>query len=82
MALAQFTSQSSDRLINAFGGCFVLGFIAIAILLLFDVWRLKRSEEVKLLWTLVLCLIPIVGVVLYLCVGRRTNDPGSNDPMP
>lgn len=82
MSIAQFTWQSSNREVNAVGGCVVISCMILAVLLLFDVWKLKRSEEVKLLWTLVLCLIPILGLILYIVVGRRGSDPGSRDPMP
>lgn len=77
--LAQFTIQSPDRWFNIIGGSFFIICFVISLLLLFDVWKLKRSEEVKLLWTLVLFLIPVIGIVLYVLVGRRASDDGINE---
>ncbi len=45
----------------------------LIIICLFDIIKNKDNRENKILWLVVVLLINIVGPVLYLVLGSRTN---------
>ncbi|MDI6721048.1 MAG: PLDc N-terminal domain-containing protein [Candidatus Aenigmarchaeota archaeon] len=53
----------------------MLVFLAIFFILfvwaLVDVLQAKRESEWKILWLLVIVLVPIVGFFIYLIIGRQ-----------
>lgn len=51
-----------------------------AVILILDVWAIlsvlmgHSSFERKLLWSLVILLLPVLGIILYLFMGRSRQD--------
>ena len=51
-----------------------------AVILVLDVWAIlsvlmgNSSIERKLLWVLVILLLPVLGIILYLFMGRSRLD--------
>jgi hypothetical protein len=48
----------------------VLLILVIAILAILDVWRREYSMEKRLLWTVVIILLPIVGSLAWYAISR------------
>ncbi|MBI1902519.1 MAG: PLDc N-terminal domain-containing protein [Planctomycetia bacterium] len=51
-----------------------------AVILIFDLWAIlsvlmgRSPVERKILWVVIILLLPVVGLVLYLLIGRRPSD--------
>ncbi len=50
-----------------FGSLLVLVIIALA---LYDVWKRESSMEKRLLWTVVILFLPLIGAVAWLGISR------------
>jgi hypothetical protein len=51
-----------------------IGFIlvlVIDVLAILDVWKRESSNEKKLLWTVVILLLPLLGPIAWYLVSRR-----------
>lgn len=50
----------------------ILGVIVLIlwVVALIDVWTKPRGIGAKVIWTLVILLLPIIGVILYFLFGR------------
>lgn len=47
--------------------------VVIDIVALSDLWRSPRADNEKLLWGVLIVLLPILGAVLYFLLGRNTT---------
>jgi hypothetical protein len=51
-----------------------------AIILILDLWAIisvlmgRSSIERKILWVVVILLLPVMGLVLYVLIGRQPSD--------
>lgn len=45
--------------------------LIIAILAVVDVWKRENSMEKRLLWTVVIILLPVVGPLAWYAISRR-----------
>lgn len=45
--------------------------LVIAILAVVDVWKRENSMEKRLLWTVVIILLPVVGPLAWYAISRR-----------
>ena len=45
--------------------------IVIDVLAILDVWRSDSSNERKLLWTVIILLLPVIGPLAWYAVSRR-----------
>lgn len=52
----------------------VLVWIIIFIWALVDMLKAKKEAEWKILWLLVMLLLPIIGVIIYYFVGREQKS--------
>lgn len=58
-----------------FGG--LLGFIILAL----DIWAIitviqsSRTTGSKLLWVLLILVLPVVGLLIWFLIGRRAHEP-------
>lgn len=53
---------------------FFLIFIVIYIWALVDILQAKKQNDWKILWFLVLTLVPVIGFFLYLIIGRNERS--------
>lgn len=45
--------------------------LVLDIIVILDVWKSSLDDTKKLLWTLLIILLPLVGVILYYLVGKK-----------
>lgn len=38
---------------------------------LYDIWTGKKDQEKKILWTAVCLLLPVLGTLIYVLVGKK-----------
>jgi hypothetical protein len=53
---------------------FRIGFILVIILdvvTIFDIWQRESNNEKKLLWTVIVLLLPIAGPIAWYLVSRK-----------
>jgi hypothetical protein len=43
----------------------------LSIYFIYEVWKGTMERDKKILWTLVLLALPVVGVILYLAIGKK-----------
>lgn len=48
-------------------------YMLVIVFLIVDLWRQPGDQVKKLLWTLVLLFVPVVGLVLYLLIERSSR---------
>lgn len=63
-----------DNMGQGFGGSFTLVGLVVLILdvlAILDVWKSNRDSGSKLIWTLVIFFLPVLGLLLYYLMGRR-----------
>ena len=63
-----------DNMGQGFGGSFTLVGLVVLILdvlAILDVWKSNRDGGSKLIWTLVIFFLPVLGLLLYYLMGRR-----------
>lgn len=48
--------------------------LIITVVVLYNIWSEKATEiTVKLMWTLVILFLPVLGPILWLWIGRRQS---------
>ena len=59
---------------------FILGFIIfiLDLIVIFKVLTGSGSGQHKLLWTLIILFLPVVGLVLYFLLGQSSQDAQVN----
>jgi len=45
--------------------------IVIDVLAILDVWKRESSNEKRLLWTVIILLLPVVGPLAWYAISRR-----------
>lgn len=45
--------------------------VVIDVLAILDVWQRESSNEKKLLWTVVILLLPVIGPLAWYLISRR-----------
>lgn len=53
------------------GGICGLIWLVLAVLALSDLWKSARTDSDKVLWTVVIVVLPVMGSVAYYLVGRK-----------
>ncbi|MBX2947583.1 MAG: PLDc_N domain-containing protein [Cyclobacteriaceae bacterium] len=53
------------------GRIWVLLIFVIDVLAILDVWKREYSMEKRLLWTVVIILLPLIGPIAWYIVSRR-----------
>jgi hypothetical protein len=38
---------------------------------LYDIWTSKKDQGKKLLWTIIVLVLPVIGTIIYLVAGRK-----------
>lgn len=57
------------------------GYLLVCARAVRDIWRQDKTQEVKLLWTIVIFVAPMfLGVIAYFIFGRQANSPQSPQP--
>ena len=67
-------SLGFDNMGQGFRGNFtIVGLIILVldVLAILDVWRSNREAGSKLIWTLVIFFLPLLGLLLYYMIGKR-----------
>jgi hypothetical protein len=51
----------------------ILGIVllVLVILVIVNVWRSRKAFIPKVLWTLIIVFVPVVGLILYFLLGRE-----------
>jgi hypothetical protein len=58
---------------SPFGGLFSLIILVLDIMAIVDIIRSSKSLGMKLLWTLVILFLPVLGLILYAIFGRERH---------
>ncbi|MBN3581589.1 PLDc_N domain-containing protein [Algoriphagus aestuarii] len=68
-------TRSSGLMVWQFGSLFVmLGYLGFTIYALIDLIRSEfRDQHMKLIWAILILMIPVIGTFLYLGMNRKTN---------
>jgi hypothetical protein len=45
--------------------------LILDIIAIIDVWKSSLDDTKKLLWTLLIILLPLVGLILYYLLGKK-----------
>ena len=53
------------------GRIWVLLIFVIDVLAILDVWKREHSMEKRLLWTIVIILLPLIGPIAWYVVSRK-----------
>ncbi len=56
---------------NPFASIGTIIWVALAVIALLDLFKSNRSSGSKLIWALVIIVMPFVGSILYYLMGRR-----------
>ena len=67
-------SLGFDNMGQGFSGSFgILGLIILVldVLAILQVWQSSRDTGSKVVWTLVIFFLPLVGLILYYLLGRK-----------
>lgn len=79
-SLLFLTGCSEEALANVVGGAviiYVVGAILLFLLVvyaLFDLWGKSNDSSKKLLWTIIILIIPVIGAIAYFAVGRGNKS--------
>ena len=56
---------------NPFASIGTIIWVALAVIALLDLFKSNRTSGSKLIWALVIVVMPVVGSILYYLMGRR-----------
>ncbi|AHI01514.1 hypothetical protein GCM10010174_08840 [Kutzneria viridogrisea] len=72
MQLAAVQFSQVLQALGAIGlGCLAIAHVLIAVLALSGILRSAQGPGAKLVWSLLVCAVPLVGSVLWFLVGRQ-----------
>ena len=54
------------------GGLIGLVVLVLDIVALVDCWKSTKDSGKKILWTVLILIIPVVGMILYFLVGKKS----------
>lgn len=55
----------------AFGELFMLSLLVLGVIALIDILKAQFNGYDKLIWVLVVILLPVVGAILYFLIGKK-----------
>lgn len=75
VAVVSLTGCGPSNLIsglrNPFASVGVLIWVVLSVFALIDLFKSNRDSGAKLIWALVIVVMPFVGTILYYLIGRR-----------
>lgn len=78
--MSLFTSCSEEALIDFVGGAIVVYIIGVILLFLlvvyalYDLWFKSTNPSGKLLWTIIILIVPVLGAIAYFAFGRGNKS--------
>jgi hypothetical protein len=74
LTLAGCGTTLGDRMREPLGGglCGLI-ILILNIVALVEIWRSSRDTGNKIIWSLVIWLLPLIGLILYYFIGRRSR---------
>lgn len=72
--LTSVTTGMTAQIIRTYGAAAVIAILALHVAVVVSLLAGSGSGRHKCVWTAVVLLLPVVGVVLYVLWGRSTRD--------
>lgn len=79
-SLLLLTGCSEEALANVVGGAvvvYIVGAILLFLLViyaLYDLWTNSADSPKKLLWTIIILIVPVIGAIAYFAIGRGSKS--------